>query len=170
MAKPDSKAYSKGFARLLWAAACRAMPPDTRPVAPGPLTISCSRVIGELPWFLLDPLEPGYGFARRHFQQLVERLTNLQRKLFGNPRGDGVSRLPALFPDDSPQHRLGREQSSFSFEILPCSGEQGGSLFQPARLFVEELLQASLLARVEAPQPEILSDSDLVSGDRCQDA
>ena len=48
--------------------------------------------------------------------------------------------------------------------------EQGGSLFQPARLFVEELLQASLLARVEAPQPEILSDSDLVSGDRCQDA
>ena len=57
-----------------------------------------------------------------------------------------------------------REQSSFSFEILPCSGEQCGSLFQPARLFVEELLQASLLARVEAPQPEILSDSDLVSG------
>ena len=26
--------------------------------------------------------------------------------------------------------------------------------------------RASLLARVEAPQPEILSDSDLVSGDR----
>ena len=52
------------------------------------------------------------------------------------------------------------------FEILPCSGEQCGSLFQPARLFVEELLQAFLLTRVEAPQPEILSDSDLVSGDR----
>ena len=124
------------------------------------------RNCGRLGWVLLDPLEPGYGFARRHFQQLVERLTNLQRKLFGNPRGDGVARFPALFPDDSPQHRLGREHSFFLFEILPCSGEQGGSLFQPARLFVEELLQASLLARVEAPQPEILSDSDLVSGDR----
>ena len=33
------------------AAACRAIPPDTRPVAPGPLTISGSQVNWrELPW------------------------------------------------------------------------------------------------------------------------
>ena len=37
----------------------------------------------------------------------------LQRKLFGNPRGGGVARFPALFPDDSPQHRLGREGTQF---------------------------------------------------------
>ena len=50
--------------------------------------------------------------------------------------------------------------------MLPRSGEQGGGLFQPARLFVEEWLQASCWAGVKAPQPEILSDSDRVSGDR----
>ena len=120
---------------------------------------------GRLGWVLLDSLEPGCGLARLHFQQLVERLTNLRRKLFGNPRGDCFSRLLALLPDDPPQHRLGREHSSFLFEILPCSGEQCGGLFQPTRLFVEELLQASCLVGVKAPQPEILLDSDLVSGD-----
>ena len=82
--------------------------------------------------------------------------------------------LPAMasraFLRCSPMIRLSTDSAGNTvFSCLRYSrarASKAGSLFQPARLFVEELLQASLLTRVEAPQPEILSDSDLVSGDR----
>ena len=120
------------------------------PVASINVSLSASRRIATadgLAGFFLIPWSPDTVSPAATSNSLSSVSPTSSGKLFGNPRGDGVSRLPALFPDDSPQHRLGREQSSFSFEILPRSGEQGGSLFQPARLFVEELLQAALLAR-----------------------
>ena len=143
------------------------------PVASINVSLSASRRIATadgLAGFFLIPWSPDTVSPASTSNSLSSVSPTSSGSSSATPRGDGVARFPALFPDDSPQHRLGREHSFFLFEILPCSGEQGGSLFQPARLFVEELLQVSLLARVEAPQPEILSDSDLVSGDRCQDA
>ena len=46
-----SRSYRRPTPGTSRAAACRAIPPDTRPVAPGPLTISGSQVNWrELPW------------------------------------------------------------------------------------------------------------------------